>query len=75
MRTTLTTDPGTTSALFGAGIIPFPIAPSTIAPTSDAARYTFPVTGGRVDATRSPAPSATPAASCSRSVTAWAGTP
>ena len=50
MRTTLTTDPGTTSALFGAGIIPLPIAPSTIAPTSDAARYTFPVTGGRVDA-------------------------
>jgi len=50
MRTTLTTDPGTTSALFGAGIIPLPIAPSTIAPTADAARYTFPVTGGRVDA-------------------------
>ena len=49
-RTTLTTDPGTTSALFGAGIIPFPIAPSTIAPTADAARYTFPITGGRVDA-------------------------
>jgi hypothetical protein len=49
-RTTLTTDPGTTSALFGAGIIPFPIAPSTITPTSDAARYTFPVTGGKVDA-------------------------
>ena len=49
-RTTLTTDPGTTTALFGAGIIPLPIAPSTIAPTSDAARYTFPVTGGRVDA-------------------------
>jgi hypothetical protein len=50
MRTTLTTDPGTTSALFGAGIIPFPIAPSAITPTSDAARYTFPVTGGKVDA-------------------------
>ena len=49
-RTTLTTDPGTTSALFGAGIIPLPMAPSSIAPTSDAARYTFPVTGGRVDA-------------------------
>jgi hypothetical protein len=49
-RTTLTTDPGTTSALFGAGIIPLPIAPSSIAPTSDAARYTFPITGGRVDA-------------------------
>jgi hypothetical protein len=50
VRTTLTTDPGTTSALFGAGIIPLPMAPSSIAPTSDAARYTFPVTGGRVDA-------------------------
>jgi len=50
VRTTLTTDPGTTSALFGAGIIPLPVAPSSIAPTSDAARYTFPVTGGRVDA-------------------------
>jgi hypothetical protein len=49
-RTTLTTDPGTTSALFAAGIIPFPIAPSTIAPTAKAARYTFPVTGGKVDA-------------------------
>ena len=50
MRTTLTTDPGTTSALFGAGIIPLPMAPSSITPTSDAARYTFPITGGRVDA-------------------------
>ena len=50
VRTTLTTDPGTTSALFGAGIIPFPIAPSAITPTSDAARYAFPVTGGKVDA-------------------------
>jgi hypothetical protein len=51
VRTTLTTDPGTTSALFGAGIIPLPIAPSSVAPTSDAARYTFPITGGKVDAT------------------------
>jgi hypothetical protein len=50
VRTTLTTDPGTTSALFGAGIIPFPMKPSWITPTSDAARYTFPVTSGRVDA-------------------------
>jgi hypothetical protein len=49
-RTALTTDPGTTSALFGAGIIPFPMAPSTITPTADAARYTFPITGGKVDA-------------------------
>lgn len=50
MRTTLTTDPGTTTALFGAGIIPFPIAPSAISPTSNAARYTFAITGGKVDA-------------------------
>ncbi len=50
MRTTLTTDPATTSALFGAGIIPLPIAPSSVTPTSDAARYTFPVTTGKVDA-------------------------
>lgn len=50
VRTTLTTDPGTTSALFGAGIIPLPMAPSSITPTADAARYAFPVTGGRVDA-------------------------
>jgi len=50
MRTTLTTDPGTTAALFGAGIIPLPVAPSTISPTADAARYAFPITGGRVDA-------------------------
>jgi hypothetical protein len=49
-RTTLTTDPGTTSALFGAGIIPLPIAPTSVTPPSDAARYTFPVTGGKVDA-------------------------
>ena len=51
VRTTLTTDPGTTSALFGAGIIPLPIASSSVTPTSDAARYTFPVTAGKVDAT------------------------
>ncbi len=49
VRTTLTTDPATTSALFGAGIIPLPVAPTPIVPTADAARYTFPVTGGAVD--------------------------
>ena len=49
-RTTLTTDPGTTSALFGAGIIPLPVGPSWVAPTADAASYTFPITGGKVDA-------------------------
>ena len=49
VRTTLTTDPATTSVLFGAGIIPLPVAPTPIVPTADAARYTFPVTGGAVD--------------------------
>jgi hypothetical protein len=47
--TTLTTDPATTSLLFGAGIIPLPVAPTTITPTSDAAQYTFPVTYGKLD--------------------------
>jgi hypothetical protein len=50
MQTTLTTDPGTTGALWAAGIIPLPVSPSTVSPTSDAARYTFPITTGRVDA-------------------------
>ena len=50
MRTTLTTDPGTTAALWGAGIIPLPVAPSTVSATKTAARYTFPITTGRVDA-------------------------
>ena len=50
MRTTLTTDTGTTQALWDAGIIPLPVAPSTVSPTTGAARYTFPITTGRVDA-------------------------
>jgi hypothetical protein len=50
VRTTLTTAPATTGVLFGAGVIPLPIAPSSVAPTADAAKYTFPITGGRVDA-------------------------
>ncbi len=50
LTTTLTTDPATTTLLFGAGIIPLPIAPSFVAPTADAAKYTFPITGGAVDA-------------------------
>jgi hypothetical protein len=49
-RTTLTTDPGTTTTLFGAGIIPLPIAPTAVVPTADAAKYGFPITGGKVDA-------------------------
>jgi hypothetical protein len=50
VRTTLTTDPATTTLLFTAGIIPLPVWPTPIVPTADAARYTFPVTGGAVDA-------------------------
>lgn len=49
VRTTLTTDPATTALLFGAGIIPLPVAPTAVAPTAHAARYSFPITGGRVD--------------------------
>ena len=49
VRTTLTTDPATTTVLFGAGIIPLPIAPTPVTATADAAKYSFPVTGGRVD--------------------------
>ena len=49
-RTTLTTDPGTTTALFSAGIVPLPVWPTPVVPTSDAAQYTFPITGGAVDA-------------------------
>ena len=51
MRTTLTTDTGTTSGLFGRGHHPAPRSPRAPSPpTSAAARYTFPVTTGRVDA-------------------------
>ena len=50
MRTTLVTDPATTSLLFSVGVIPLPIAPTPIIPTADAAKYIFPVTGGMVDA-------------------------
>jgi len=52
VRTALTTDPATTSLLFtAAGIIPMPVWPTPIALTTHAARYTFPVTGGAVNAT------------------------
>jgi hypothetical protein len=50
MRTTLTTDTSTTQALWDAGIIPLPVAPSTVSAAPAAARYTFPITTGRVDA-------------------------
>jgi hypothetical protein len=49
VRTTLTTDPATTTLLFSAGVIPLPIAPTPVVPTADAARYSFPITGGMVD--------------------------
>jgi hypothetical protein len=49
VSTTVTTDPATTLALFSGGIIPLPIAPSSVAPTTNAARYAFPITGGMVD--------------------------
>jgi len=50
VRTTLTTDPDTTTLLFGAGIIPLPIFPTPVVPTANAAKYSFPVTVGYVDA-------------------------
>ena len=50
MRTALFTDTGTTEALWDAGIIPLPVAPSTVSAAPGAARYTFPITSGRVDA-------------------------
>jgi len=51
VRTTLTTNPATTTLLFGAGIIPMPVWPTPITLTTHAARYSFPVTGGAVNAT------------------------
>ena len=51
LQTTLTTDPATTGVLFGAGIIPLPVSPSAVTPTAHAARYTFPITAGAVNAT------------------------
>jgi hypothetical protein len=51
VQTTLSTDPATTGLLFGAGIIPLPVSPTAVTPTAHAARYTFPITGGAVDAT------------------------
>ena len=50
MRTTLFTDTGTTQALWDAGIIPLPVAPSTASRPPKPRGYTFPITGGRVDA-------------------------
>lgn len=51
--TQLTTDPGTTKALVGARILPLPILPSWVIPTSSsgqlALRYRFYITGGQID--------------------------
>ncbi|MBN2203782.1 MAG: hypothetical protein JW767_02055 [Thermoleophilia bacterium] len=47
--TNVRTDPDTTTLLFSAGIIPLPMAPTTVTPTVDAARYRNPITGGRLD--------------------------
>jgi hypothetical protein len=49
VQTLLYTNPATTTLLFNAGIIPLPVAPTPVVPTADAARYTFPITGGMVD--------------------------
>lgn len=55
VRTTLSTDPGTTKALVGNGILPLPVSPATVGVrwTKDgpSLRYGFPITRGRVDAT------------------------
>lgn len=54
VRTTLTTDAGTTGVLIGNGILPLPVGPATVAPRFGpdglSLRYGFPITGGRVDA-------------------------
>jgi hypothetical protein len=47
--TGLRTDPDTTALLWSVGIIPLPIAPTTVTPTVDAARYRNPITGGSLD--------------------------
>lgn len=51
--TQLTTDPGTTKALVGARILPLPILPSWVIPTTAngqlALRYRFYITGGQID--------------------------
>jgi hypothetical protein len=54
VRTTLTTDPGTTGVLVHNGILPLPVGPATVAPRFGheglSLRYGFPITGGRVNA-------------------------
>jgi hypothetical protein len=53
VKTTLTTDPATTKILVKRGILPVPVRPATVRPTWQsglALRYSFPITGGSVDA-------------------------
>ena len=53
VRTSLTTDRGTTAALVSHGILPLPVGPATVTPVARgglALRYGFAITGGRVDA-------------------------
>jgi hypothetical protein len=49
VQTTLTTDSATTNLLFGAGIIPLPVWPTPVVPTTTTAQYTFPVTAGHIN--------------------------
>ncbi len=49
MRTTLTTDPGTTQRSSAPASSRCRSPRAGVTPTSDAARYTFPVTKGKVD--------------------------
>ena len=49
VRTQLTLEPATAGALLGLGVIPLPVWPTPVVPTADSLRYSFPVTGGRVD--------------------------
>jgi hypothetical protein len=51
VQTTLTLQPSTAGALLGAGVIPFPVWPTPVMPTPDSLRFSFPITGGMVDAT------------------------
>ena len=53
IHTTLTTNPATTGVLISNGILPLPVGPATVAPRFGTGglslRYSFPITGGRVD--------------------------
>lgn len=55
VRTTLTTNPATTSVLISHGVLPLPVGPATVSPVWSeqgfSLGYGFPITNGRVDAT------------------------